>query len=57
MKTVTVYHNTGQAEVFEKMQEIRRRRGYPKDWSVWEILVDMDRKLSDAEAKTAEKGR
>lgn len=50
MKRTDVYINSGCVDVFNKMQEIRTRRGYGKECMVWEILVDLDRKLTEAEA-------
>lgn len=50
MQRTNTYVGTGNLEVFEKMQEIRIRRGYSKELMVWEIVVDLDKRLTDAEA-------
>lgn len=50
-QVINPYVNAGSVEVYNKMQEVRRRRGYSKDLMVWEILVDLDEKLTEAEAK------
>lgn len=50
-ENIAVYVSSGCQGVFDKMQEVRRRRGYPKEWMVWEILVDLDTKLTEAERR------
>lgn len=48
-ENIAVYVNSGCQSVYDKMQEVRRRRGYPKDLMIWEILVDLDEKLTETE--------
>lgn len=48
-ENIAVYVNSGCKGVYDKMQEVRSRRGYPKGMMVWEILVDLDEKLTEAE--------
>lgn len=49
MKRTDVYVNSGSAEVYKKMLEVKQRRGYGKDVWIWQIVVDLDKRLTEAE--------
>lgn len=55
-RTIIPYVSSDCKGVFDKVQEIRHRRGYSKDLMIWEILVDLDAKLTALEADAENAG-
>lgn len=50
-RIITPYENQGLNEIHDRMCEVRARRGYSKDMMIWEIIVDLDKKLTEAEER------
>ena len=51
-----MYQNCGLQSVYDRMMEVRRRRGYDDESTIWEMVIDLDKKLTEAE-KTIESMR
>ena len=53
---ITKYRNCGLRSIYDRMMEVRRRRGYDDESTIWEMVIDLDKKLTEAE-KTIESMR
>lgn len=53
---ITKYQNCGLQDVYDRMMEVRKKRGYADESTIWEMVIDLDKRLTVAE-KTIESMR